>query len=400
MARSRHAEDPPQSTDPYLGSRGQRPGLRAPDQEGAAPGPQQQKLSRPGDRGRERLHGGQDLVRQPGSQRPLRAAPVHRLPRLGQELPRPAPAHDRRLPRGHRGRPPLRLRRIEAHPVHSRGHRRSLDADWSASAPRTWSGRCCAGSPPRRWPSTARPCASTRRPRRCTTPTAAACWSTWSRWPSLAGSVCGHYRDLDRDLVLIGVLFHDLGKLLRAGRHAGQRLHPRRAPRRPRGHRARPPDRALRRHRGLPRRPAAAARAHGPLPPGQEGVRLPRRADDPRGPGPPLHRRPRLQDQPAPRRPRSRARHAVPPRPRALRLPAAPAHARADLGDFKNATNVFAGGYSRATSHDTRLRLALDIMDKPYKMVTGFQGTAHLNQAMLRGEVNFTGARCRDSRPR
>ena len=33
-------------------------------------------------------------------------APVHRLPRLGQELPRPAPALRRRLPRGHRGGPP------------------------------------------------------------------------------------------------------------------------------------------------------------------------------------------------------------------------------------------------------------------------------------------------------
>lgn len=60
--------------------------------------------------------------------------------------------------------------------------------------------------------------------------------------------------------------------------------------------------------------------------------------------------------------------------------------------DFQRATNIFAGGYSRATSHDTRLRLALEIMGKPYKMVTGFQGTGHLNQAMLRSEVNFTGS--------
>ena len=29
--------------------------------------------------------------------------------------------------------------------------------------------------------------------------------------------VCGHYRDLDRDLVLVGVLFHDLGKLRELG---------------------------------------------------------------------------------------------------------------------------------------------------------------------------------------
>ncbi|HEX4494334.1 MAG TPA: HD domain-containing protein [Thermoanaerobaculia bacterium] len=33
----------------------------------------------------------------------------------------------------------------------------------------------------------------------------------------LGGLVCGHYRDLDRDLVLIGVLFHDLGKLRELG---------------------------------------------------------------------------------------------------------------------------------------------------------------------------------------
>jgi putative tricarboxylic transport membrane protein len=60
--------------------------------------------------------------------------------------------------------------------------------------------------------------------------------------------------------------------------------------------------------------------------------------------------------------------------------------------DFARATNIFAGGYSRATSHDTRLRLALEVMNKPYKMVTGFPGTAQLNKAMLQGEVNFTGS--------
>jgi hypothetical protein len=60
--------------------------------------------------------------------------------------------------------------------------------------------------------------------------------------------------------------------------------------------------------------------------------------------------------------------------------------------DFAHATNIFAGGYSRATSHDTRLRLALEIMDKPYKMVTGFPGTAQINKAMLQSEINFTGS--------
>jgi 3'-5' exoribonuclease len=33
----------------------------------------------------------------------------------------------------------------------------------------------------------------------------------------LGGLVCGHYRELDRDLVLLGVLFHDLGKLRELG---------------------------------------------------------------------------------------------------------------------------------------------------------------------------------------
>jgi tripartite-type tricarboxylate transporter receptor subunit TctC len=60
--------------------------------------------------------------------------------------------------------------------------------------------------------------------------------------------------------------------------------------------------------------------------------------------------------------------------------------------DFPKATKVFPGGYSRATSHDTRLRLALEVMNMPYQMVTGFQGAGHVNQAMLRGEVNFTGS--------
>jgi tripartite-type tricarboxylate transporter receptor subunit TctC len=60
--------------------------------------------------------------------------------------------------------------------------------------------------------------------------------------------------------------------------------------------------------------------------------------------------------------------------------------------DFPKAKKIFPGGYSRATSHDTRLRLALEIMNMPYQMVTGFQGAGHVNQAMLRGEVNFTGS--------
>jgi hypothetical protein len=60
--------------------------------------------------------------------------------------------------------------------------------------------------------------------------------------------------------------------------------------------------------------------------------------------------------------------------------------------DFQRAEKIFAGGYSRATSHDTRLRLALEIMEKPYTMVTGFPGTGQINKAMLQNEVNFTGS--------
>jgi tripartite-type tricarboxylate transporter receptor subunit TctC len=60
--------------------------------------------------------------------------------------------------------------------------------------------------------------------------------------------------------------------------------------------------------------------------------------------------------------------------------------------DFPRAKNIFAGGYSRATSHDTRLRLALEIMNLPYTMVTGFPGAAQVNKAMLQNEVNFTGS--------
>jgi hypothetical protein len=60
--------------------------------------------------------------------------------------------------------------------------------------------------------------------------------------------------------------------------------------------------------------------------------------------------------------------------------------------DFPRAQNIYAGGYSKASSHDTRLRLALEVMNLPYKMVTGFPGTAQINKAMLQNEINFTGS--------
>lgn len=60
--------------------------------------------------------------------------------------------------------------------------------------------------------------------------------------------------------------------------------------------------------------------------------------------------------------------------------------------DIARATRIFAGGYSRASSHDTRLRLSLEVMGLPYQMVTGFPATADINKAMIQGEVNFSGS--------
>jgi tripartite-type tricarboxylate transporter receptor subunit TctC len=60
--------------------------------------------------------------------------------------------------------------------------------------------------------------------------------------------------------------------------------------------------------------------------------------------------------------------------------------------DIARAKNIYAAGYARSTSHDTRLRLALEIMGLPYTMVTGFPGTAQVNKAMLQNEVNFSGS--------
>ena len=60
--------------------------------------------------------------------------------------------------------------------------------------------------------------------------------------------------------------------------------------------------------------------------------------------------------------------------------------------DILKAQKLFVGGYSRSASHDTRLRLALEILEIPYTMVTGFPGTADINKAMLQNEVNFSGS--------
>ena len=60
--------------------------------------------------------------------------------------------------------------------------------------------------------------------------------------------------------------------------------------------------------------------------------------------------------------------------------------------DIAKAKNIQVGGYSRAASHDTRLRLVLEVLGLPYNMVTGFPGTGNINKAMLQNEVNFTGS--------
>jgi len=61
----------------------------------------------------------------------------------------------------------------------------------------------------------------------------------------------------------------------------------------------------------------------------------------------------------------------------------------ADLG---KAQSVYVGGYARTSAHDTRLRLALEVLEVPYKVVTGFPGTAEINKAMLQNEINFSGS--------
>ncbi len=61
----------------------------------------------------------------------------------------------------------------------------------------------------------------------------------------------------------------------------------------------------------------------------------------------------------------------------------------ADLG---KAQSVYVGGYARTSSHDTRLRLSLEVLGVPYKIVTGFPATAEINKAMLQNEVNFSGS--------
>ena len=57
--------------------------------------------------------------------------------------------------------------------------------------------------------------------------------------------------------------------------------------------------------------------------------------------------------------------------------------------DLAKAQQIFAGGYARSNSNDARSSLALQVFNVPYRMVTGFSGTADLNKAMMQNEINY-----------
>jgi hypothetical protein len=52
--------------------------------------------------------------------------------------------------------------------------------------------------------------------------------------------------------------------------------------------------------------------------------------------------------------------------------------------------DVFAGGYSPSSSHDTRIRMTLDMMGVQYKIVTGFPDAQAVNKAILQNELNMS----------
>jgi tripartite-type tricarboxylate transporter receptor subunit TctC len=58
--------------------------------------------------------------------------------------------------------------------------------------------------------------------------------------------------------------------------------------------------------------------------------------------------------------------------------------------DFAKATKIYFGGYSRGASHDTRIRLALEVMSLPYQAVTGFPSAGDINKAFQQNEINMT----------
>ena len=73
------------------------------------------------------------------------------------------------------------------------------------------------------------------------------------------------------------------------------------------------------------------------------------------------------------------------------------AYARKDMppglqkpADIAKATKIYFGGYSRGSAHDTRIRLALEVMKLPYQAVTGFPSAGDINKAFQQDEINMT----------
>jgi tripartite-type tricarboxylate transporter receptor subunit TctC len=58
--------------------------------------------------------------------------------------------------------------------------------------------------------------------------------------------------------------------------------------------------------------------------------------------------------------------------------------------DIAKAQKIYFGGYSRGSSHDTRIRLALEVMNLPYQAVTGFPSAGDINKALQQNEINMT----------
>lgn len=58
--------------------------------------------------------------------------------------------------------------------------------------------------------------------------------------------------------------------------------------------------------------------------------------------------------------------------------------------DLAKAKQIYVGGYSRSSSHDARLRLALDVLELPFTAVTGFPGQNDILKAILQNEVNMS----------
>ncbi len=235
-------------------------GFASADQEGAAPGQARQGASWTSSCvDATGSIAGQGLVRQPGAARRLRAAPVRRLPRLGQALSRPASAQRR-------------------HCREATDEDRRYGFDEAQLIPST---RTTSTSSGRDSSASSRPRSSAPILRRLAVETLAVHATALREHPAAksmhhayrggllehvvvdgragASAICGHYRELDRDLVLLGVLFHDLGKLIELGAMPVNDYTLAGPAGRSRGHRPRPPARALRRHPRLPRRPRSSS---------------------------------------------------------------------------------------------------------------------------------------------